>query len=220
MECAHPVARRSYGSFAEYFTRRCYALVTKDAVALRHVKIQRTRFSSRSVPLHDVSERESSGTAHEEDVCLSIAAMLLERALGAGDSRWNGGQPRGADRLATRCTHAVVPLLDALQRAADLPHFPETHLIETICSPRRSIRCRADRAGRCVDQPLSRTEQYWCPIRHASRVRGTHGHYRHFVDYADAEGYRRRLMPLRHELQHKRSDLQPSRRSDRWRRPS
>jgi len=26
------------------------------------------------------------------------------------------------------------------------------------------------------------------------------------VDYGDAEGYRRRLMPLRHELHHKRSD--------------
>jgi hypothetical protein len=46
-----------------------------------------------------------------------------------------------------------------------------------------------------------RTEQYWCPIRHARRVRGPHEHYRHFVDYGDAEGYRRRLMPLRHELE-------------------
>ncbi len=55
-----------------------------------------------------------------------------------------------------------------------------------------------------VREIAGRTEQYWCPIRHASRVRGTHGHYRHFVDYGDAEGYRRRLMPLRHELQGKR----------------
>ena len=49
-----------------------------------------------------------------------------------------------------------------------------------------------------------RTEQYWCPIRHARRVRAPHEHYRHFVDYGDAAGYRRRLMPLRHELQSRR----------------
>lgn len=48
-----------------------------------------------------------------------------------------------------------------------------------------------------------RTEQYWCPIRHARRVRAPHEHYRHFVDYGDVAGYRRRLVPLRRELQDK-----------------
>ena len=46
----------------------------------------------------------------------------------------------------------------------------------------------------------ARTEQYWCPIRHAKRLRSPHAHYRHFIDYGDAQGYRRRLMPLRDEL--------------------
>jgi hypothetical protein len=55
-----------------------------------------------------------------------------------------------------------------------------------------------------VREIAGRTEQYWCPIRHASRVRGPHQHYRHFVDYGDADGYRRRLIPLRHQLQDKR----------------
>ncbi|HZR26669.1 MAG TPA: hypothetical protein VFA59_23950 [Vicinamibacterales bacterium] len=57
-----------------------------------------------------------------------------------------------------------------------------------------------------VREIAARTEQYWCPIRHAARVRGPHEHYRHFLDYGDAEGYRRRLIPLRHELEDKRSD--------------
>jgi hypothetical protein len=57
-----------------------------------------------------------------------------------------------------------------------------------------------------VREIAGRTEQYWCPIRHANPVRGTHGHYRHFVDYGDAQGYRRRLMSLRHELRDKRSE--------------
>jgi len=51
-----------------------------------------------------------------------------------------------------------------------------------------------------VREVAGRTEQYWCPIRHAKRVRGPHPHYRDFVDYGDAEGYRRRLLPLRTDL--------------------
>jgi hypothetical protein len=42
-----------------------------------------------------------------------------------------------------------------------------------------------------------RTEQYWCPIKHALRVRAPHERYRGFVDYGDAEGYRARLDTLR-----------------------
>ena len=45
-----------------------------------------------------------------------------------------------------------------------------------------------------------RTEQYWCPIRHAKRVRAPHPHYREFVEYGDAEGYHRKLIPLRDAL--------------------
>jgi hypothetical protein len=45
-----------------------------------------------------------------------------------------------------------------------------------------------------------RTEQYWCPIRHARRVRGAHAHYAEFVPFGDAEGYKQRLPLLRDEL--------------------
>ena len=55
-----------------------------------------------------------------------------------------------------------------------------------------------------VREVAGRTEQYWCPIRHASRVKAPHRQYHHFVDYGDAHGYRRRLLPLRAELQEKR----------------
>ena len=51
-----------------------------------------------------------------------------------------------------------------------------------------------------VREVAGRTEQYWCPIRHAKRVQAPHTHYREFVDYGDAEGYRRRLPVLRTEL--------------------
>ena len=45
-----------------------------------------------------------------------------------------------------------------------------------------------------------RTEQYWCPIRHAKRVRAPHAHYREFVDYGDAAGYQQQLPLLRAKL--------------------
>ena len=51
-----------------------------------------------------------------------------------------------------------------------------------------------------VREIAGRTEQYWCPIRHAKRVRVPHAHYRHFIDYGDAEGYRHRLISLQNEL--------------------
>lgn len=51
-----------------------------------------------------------------------------------------------------------------------------------------------------VREIAGRTEQYWCPIRHAKRVRAPHVHYREFLDYGDAEGYRRRLIALRQAL--------------------
>ena len=60
-----------------------------------------------------------------------------------------------------------------------------------------------------VREIAGRTEQYWCPIRHAKRVRGPHTHYREFVEYGDAEGYRRRLALLRAELKDDRSATEP-----------
>ncbi len=38
----------------------------------------------------------------------------------------------------------------------------------------------------------SRTEQYWCPIKHARKMIGAHQRYADFIDYGDAELYRER----------------------------
>jgi hypothetical protein len=45
-----------------------------------------------------------------------------------------------------------------------------------------------------------RTEQYWCPIRHAARANAPHARYRQFVTYGDGEAYQRELPILRHRL--------------------
>jgi hypothetical protein len=44
-----------------------------------------------------------------------------------------------------------------------------------------------------VVEVAGRTEQYWCPIRHALRIKGMHSRYRNFFDYGDAEHYRQRI---------------------------
>jgi hypothetical protein len=47
---------------------------------------------------------------------------------------------------------------------------------------------------------VSRTEQYWCPIRQAHRVHGAHERYPQFFDYGDAEAYQTGLEGKRREL--------------------
>lgn len=54
-----------------------------------------------------------------------------------------------------------------------------------------------------VREIAGRTEQYWCPIRHAQRIRSPHAHYHEFVEFGDAKGYHKRLPLLRAELRPK-----------------
>ena len=46
----------------------------------------------------------------------------------------------------------------------------------------------------------ARTEQYWCPIKHAHKLLGTHRRYADFLDYGDAEDYPERLEEMRRKL--------------------
>jgi hypothetical protein len=47
---------------------------------------------------------------------------------------------------------------------------------------------------------LARTEAYPCPIKHAHKILGTHGHYNRFLDYGDAADYEARLEGFRQAL--------------------
>ncbi len=48
----------------------------------------------------------------------------------------------------------------------------------------------------------ARTEQYWCPIKHARRAVGTHARYAEFVDYGDPEAFQQTQTRLREALAH------------------
>lgn len=81
--------------------------------------------------------------------------------------------------------------------AFDRRHLAYLNLIEkfhcTYCS-------YANGLINYVKEIIARTEQYWCPIRHARRLLETHSRYGQFVDYGDAEAYRRELDALRNAL--------------------
>jgi hypothetical protein len=47
---------------------------------------------------------------------------------------------------------------------------------------------------------VARTEQYFCPIKHARKVLGTHARFREFLEYGDAEDYHGRLENIRRAM--------------------
>ena len=56
-----------------------------------------------------------------------------------------------------------------------------------------------------VSEIVSRTEQYFCPIKHAHKMLGTHARYAHYLDYGDAADYENRLEGFRRALEEKKS---------------
>ena len=56
----------------------------------------------------------------------------------------------------------------------------------------------------------ARTEQYFCPIKHARKVLGTHERYAHYLDYGDAADYHTRLEQFRLALQEDNAAPPPS----------
>ncbi len=47
---------------------------------------------------------------------------------------------------------------------------------------------------------IARTEQYFCPIKHARKVLGTHARYQHFLKYGEADNLHAKVEALRSEL--------------------
>lgn len=51
-----------------------------------------------------------------------------------------------------------------------------------------------------IQEIAARTEQYWCPIKHAGKMRAVHNRYYKFLDYGDHHAYRERIDMLRNDF--------------------
>lgn len=51
-----------------------------------------------------------------------------------------------------------------------------------------------------VREIASRTEQFWCPIKHARKLVGAHPRYREFSEFGDAEAYREEVATAANRL--------------------
>ena len=51
-----------------------------------------------------------------------------------------------------------------------------------------------------VQEIAARTEQYWCPIKHARKMAILHSRYYKFIEYGDGEDYQRRFERLRRDF--------------------
>lgn len=51
-----------------------------------------------------------------------------------------------------------------------------------------------------IQEIAARTEQFWCPIKHARRLKTLHSRYHKFINYADAENYRAQIEDVRHDF--------------------
>ncbi len=47
----------------------------------------------------------------------------------------------------------------------------------------------------------ARTEQHWCPIKHARRVGDIHSRYKYFFDYGDGKRYRQEIEAARRDFE-------------------
>jgi hypothetical protein len=51
-----------------------------------------------------------------------------------------------------------------------------------------------------VTEIAALTEQHWCPIKHARRLRAPHTRYTRFLDYGDAARYQRQIEKVRNDF--------------------
>ena len=79
----------------------------------------------------------------------------------------------------------------------DRTHLAYLNLIEKINCAYCSYGNGVMAYGREV---VARTEQYWCPIKHARKIMAAHPYYTGFVDFGNAQIYKDELENLRSEL--------------------
>jgi len=57
-----------------------------------------------------------------------------------------------------------------------------------------------------VTEIAARTEQYWCPIKHASQLKVEHSRYKRFLEYGDSEQFQATARSLRSDFRDLKED--------------
>lgn len=79
----------------------------------------------------------------------------------------------------------------------DRHHLAYLNVIEKL----NCIYCGyADGVLSLTRQVVSRTELYWCPIKHARKVLDLHRHYAKFADFGDGEDFGAHVAAMREQL--------------------
>ncbi|WP_410498750.1 hypothetical protein [Chitinibacter sp. S2-10] len=52
-----------------------------------------------------------------------------------------------------------------------------------------------------ISEIIARTEQYFCPIKHARKILGTHARYAQFLEFGEADDYEAKLNEFRQRLE-------------------
>jgi hypothetical protein len=52
-----------------------------------------------------------------------------------------------------------------------------------------------------IQEIAARTEQFWCPIKHAGHIKILHSRYQKFINYGDAAIYRSEIEKIRHDFE-------------------
>jgi hypothetical protein len=60
-----------------------------------------------------------------------------------------------------------------------------------------------------VTEIVTRTEEYFCPIKHAKKVLGVHARYSRFMSYGEAEDYANKLEKIRQQMSEPTADRKP-----------
>jgi hypothetical protein len=51
-----------------------------------------------------------------------------------------------------------------------------------------------------IQEIAARTEQFWCPVKHARKITFMHSRYHKFLEYGDCQDYQKRLEELRQDF--------------------
>jgi len=101
------------------------------------------------------------------------------------------------DELLAHLADYEVQLANHAELDADRHHLKHLNSLERL----NCIYCGYANGLLAYAREISaRTEQYWCPIKHARKIVGRHSRYHRFINFGDAEDYLERRLELRNQV--------------------